>query len=114
MNKEIEIRHLQPGVTMGHYEPDNGTSYRAIAISWNSEVYLQGLGCISAEGYLVVNCLNCKAYLFQKNGFLVDSYIQEKLGLSQGDYPYFGDLIRRLLNREYYKNGERIPYELPF
>ncbi len=100
--KGITVRMLDTNarIRMGHYGPGNGTSYKAIAISWDFPGSFQGLGSISPGGWLVVNCLNCRAYLFQRDGFLVDSYIQEKLGLSQGDYPYFGDLIRELLGRD--------------
>lgn len=83
---------------VGHYEPDNGTSYRAIAVEWNSSDYMQALGTIS-DGWLVVNCLNRMSYLFQRSGILTDDYIQEKLGLGVGDYPYFGDLVRSLIER---------------
>ena len=82
------------------YQPGNGTHYRAIAIPWHGSVYCGALGRIS-EGWLVINCNTRLAYLFGKDGLLVDRYIQEKLGGMDGDYPYFGDLVRILTDRQY-------------
>ena len=41
--------------------------------------------------------MNGLSYLFQKEGYLDDSYIKEKLGGFEGDYPYLGDLVRFVL-----------------
>ncbi|TET24092.1 MAG: hypothetical protein E3J76_03615 [Candidatus Aminicenantes bacterium] len=83
----------------GEYEPGNGTNYKAIMTRWLSGQDLKVLGKVTF-GWLVVNCNTGLAHLFQEKGLLTDDYIQEKLGGLDGDYPYFGDLIRRLIGRE--------------
>jgi len=57
------------------------------------------MGTVS-DGWLVVSGNSGQAYLFQKDGYLVDDYIQEQLGGRNDDYPYFGDLIRSLIMRD--------------
>jgi len=84
---------------IGEYEPGNGTNYKAIAIKWSSNQYMKALGRVTF-GWLVVNCNTRLAHLFQEKGLLTDDYIQEKLGGLDNDYPYFGNLIRRLIGRE--------------
>jgi len=104
--KEITVRTARivfPGpdnILIGEYEPGNGTSYKAIAIRWESEANFNELGEIRAPGWLVINCNTRLSHLFQGKGTLVDSYIREKLGGRREDYPYFGDLVRRLMGRE--------------
>ena len=97
MQTEILIKESN-GIRTGHYEPGNGTSYRAIAVHWQNEEYQQMLGRVS-DGWLVVSCNTGKAYLFQANGFLVDDYIWGHLGGLPSDYPHFGDLVRKLIER---------------
>ena len=94
---------IQSEIRRGHYEPGNGTSYRAIAVRWKSDEYQQILGAVS-DGWLVVSCNTGKAYLFQSHGTLLDEYIQKHLGGYNADYPYFGDLIRELINRPFPPN----------
>jgi len=84
---------------IGEYEPGNGTNYKAILTRWLSSWNVNALGKVTF-GWLVVNCNTKLAYLFQEKGLLTDDFIQEKLGGSADDYPYFGDLIRRLTGRE--------------
>lgn len=96
--QRIFIREARGGVRLGHYEPGNGTSYRAIAVPWADEEYQQALGTVS-DGWLVVSCNSARAYLFQRGGFLLDEYIADHLGGGSGDYPHFGDLVRALLER---------------
>ena len=96
----------QPRITLsgeayiGEYEPGNGTRYTAIAIPWRAtpDQVMGQLGFVS-DGWLVVSGNSGRAYLFQRHGYLVDDHIQEHLGGYPGDYPYFGDLVRRLVNR---------------
>ncbi len=97
----IEIRNLSEHVRLGHYEPGNGTSYRVIAIRGNFGEQ-QSLGYVEGEGWVVVSCMGHRqAYLFRgmEGDYLSDDYIQEKLGGSAGDYPYFGDLVRAIIGR---------------
>ena len=97
----------QPRITLsgstyiGEYEPGNGTRYTAVAIPWRAtpDQVMGKLGFVS-DGWLVVSGNSGCAYLFQRDGgILTDSYIMRLLGGVSGDYPYFGDLIRRLINR---------------
>lgn len=97
---EIKVKTLPNGVRIGEYEPGNGTSYMAVAVPWEYSGSMNALGGVEGCGWLVVNCLNRLAYLFRNGGQLADDYIQEKLGGTKRDYPYLGDLIRRLLGRE--------------
>ena len=91
---------LRPGgVYIGDYVPGNGTRYTAVAVRWQFFVSLGVMGCVP-DGWLVVSGNSGKAYLFQAKGPLMDEYIQEHLGGFAGDYPYFGDLIRKLVDRE--------------
>ena len=96
---------MQPKITVegnriiGEYEPGNGTSYTAVAVRWRVDVVMGAMGYIN-DGWLVVSGNSGKAYLFQYKGTLLDEYIQEHLGGFAGDYPYFGDLIRKLVDRE--------------
>ena len=97
---------MQPKITVegncivGEYEPGNGTRYTAIAVPWtNGRDRSMGImGCVS-NGWLVVSGNSGQAYLFQKDGPLIDNYLIKKLGGYPGDYPYFGDLIRTLIMR---------------
>jgi len=77
-----------------------GTNYKAIAVRWLSDANFNHLGTINPGGWLVVNCNNGLAYLFKEKGLLADGYIQEKIGGLPEDYPYFGDLVRKLISRE--------------
>lgn len=96
--RQPTIRDMPSGARKGHYEPGNGTSYRVIAVRWQDAEYQQALGEVS-DGWLVVSCNSGRAYLFQAEGCLYDGYIQEHLGGLPGDYPYFGDLVRAVLER---------------
>lgn len=97
----------QPRITLsgdtriGEYEPGNGTRYTAVAVRWRATPYqvMGAMGFVS-DGWLVVSGNSAKAYLFQQGGYLVDYTIQEHLGGYDGDYPYFGDLVRELIGRE--------------
>lgn len=95
-----EIKLTQDGSNyIGEYEPGNGTRYVAVATPWNAGLIPMGqMGSISA-GWLVVFGNNGQAHLFQKGGYLTDSYVQEHLGGYPGDYPHIGHLIRALINR---------------
>ena len=96
---DITISSLSKNILIGEYNPGNGTNYKAIGVRWISEKNFNALGSIRLGGWLVVNCNNGRAHLFQGRGLLVDDYIQEKLGGLREDYPYFGDLIRTLISR---------------
>lgn len=105
--KPITITEAPLGCLMriGEYEPGNGMNYKAIAVKFPFHSNFNALGRIST-GWLVVNCNTGLAYLFQEKGFLVDDSIQEKLGGLNADYPYFGDLVRKLIFREF-KEGKK-------
>ena len=96
--RAIRVSEHDNGLRLGHYEPGNGTSYRAIAVPWNIDEYQQALGTVS-DGWLVVSCNTARAYLFQRGGFLLDEYIAKHLGGGEGDYPHLGDVVRTLLAR---------------
>lgn len=84
---------------IGEYEPGTGTNYKVIAVPWHYAGSMNALGRVTG-GWLVVNCNNRKAYLFQKEPYLTDNYIQEKLGGYHDDYPHLGNLVRKILERE--------------
>ena len=86
---------------IGEYEPGNGTRYTAVAVPWHAAPtqVMGALGYVTS-GWLVVSGNSARAYLFQEGGFLLDVAIQQHLGGYEGDYPYFGDLIRALTHRE--------------
>ena len=96
---KIRMRYSEKDIRTAESEPGNGTNYKAVAVRWNDSYDYNALGSID-EGWLVVNCNTTRSYLFRDKGILVDEYIQEKLGGGKGDYPYFGDLIRKLIGRE--------------
>ena len=116
--------HTTPTITqtysciIGEYEPGNGTRYTAVAIPWKArESQVMGaLGFVS-DGWLVVSGNSGRAYLFQKDGYLVDAHIQRHLGGDPGDYPYFGDLIRSMIMRDgpngRYQVGNRYRDDMP-
>ena len=89
---------LRRRVRIGEYEPGNGTRYTAVAVRWRFDVVMGAMGYVD-DGWLVVSGNSGKAYLFQHTGTLLDEYIQEHLGGFNGDYPYFGDLVRKLIGR---------------
>ena len=86
---------------IGEYEPGNGTRYTSVAIPWTAQEdqVMGALGFVS-DGWLVVSGNFGRAYLFQKDGCLLDEYIQKHLGGYSGDYPHFGDLIRSMIKRD--------------
>ena len=97
---------MEPRITqqsnyfIGEYEPGNGTRYTAVAVPWNGgDMLLMGALGVVSNGWLVISGNSGQAYLFQNYGSLTNEYIQEKLGGYGGDYPYFGDLIRQLVER---------------
>ena len=101
--KAIRTTELNKDILAGEYSPGNGTNYKAIAVRWPSDASFNYLGSIHKGGWLVINCNTRLAYLFQQRGMgliLADWYIQEKLGGTKEDYPYFGDLVRKLISRE--------------
>lgn len=101
--EDIEVTTIEgvEEIRIGFYEPGNETSYKAIAVPfhYDDDRHLNALGRISV-GWLVINCNTRLAYLFRRRGLLHDDYIMEKLGGTKEDYPYFGDLVRRLIDRE--------------
>lgn len=98
--KPITITEAPLGCLMriGEYEPGNGTSYKAIAVKFPFNSNFKMMGRVS-DGWLVVNCNIARSHLFQREGLLFDKYIREKLGGGPDDFPYFGDLIRKLIYR---------------
>jgi len=100
--KPITITEAPHGCLMriGEYEPGNGKLYKAIVVKFPFNLSFNMMGRVS-NGWLVVNCNTAKSHLFQAEGLLMDKYIREKLGGSPSDYPYFGDLVRKLVYREF-------------
>lgn len=96
--KEPLIIESIGGLRVGEFEPGNATRYTAVAVRWQVHKTMGAMGYIE-DGWLVVSGNSGRAYLFQKRGILLDEYIQEHLGGFNGDYPYFGDLIRKLIGR---------------
>lgn len=82
---------------IGEYEPGNGIRYTAVATLWAAGPVSMGVLGVVSDGWLVVSGNSGKAYLFQHGGYLIDSYIQENLGGSPDDFPYFGDLVRLMV-----------------
>lgn len=100
--KPITITEAPLGCLMriGEYEPGNGTSYKAIVVKFPFNSSFNVMGRVS-DGWLVVNCNTARSHLFQPEGLLMDRYIREKLGGGPSDYPAFGDLVRKLVYREF-------------
>lgn len=73
-----------------------GRSIKIIVSRWTYPQSLGALGRVS-KGYLVINCNTRLCYLFPE-GFLADSYIKEKIGGSEEDYPHIGNLVREAIN----------------
>ena len=116
--------HTTPKITqrqsciIGEYEPGNGTRYTAVAIPWKARNdQVMGVMGFVSDGWLVVSGNSGRAYLFQKDGYLVDDAVQEHLGGYPGDYPYFGDLIRSMIQRDgsdgRFKVGNRYRSDMP-
>jgi len=95
---QLMIRTFDDGGRLGRYIPGNGTEYWAAALPWKSRENVGALGSVD-DGWLVVSGLTKKAALMAKEGYVVDSYVQEKLGGLDGDYPFFGILVRALVRR---------------
>jgi len=94
---EIQIT-VQGNVRIGEYCPGNGTRYTAIAVPISHDGAPIGVMGAVSEGWLVAYG-NGRAHLFQKDGYLSDGYLAEKLGVRAGDQPFAGNLIRELIGR---------------
>lgn len=98
MQKPMDIQRHK-NIIIGHWEPGNGTSYKAIAVRWQIGGYMQALGNVS-NGWLVVNCLTGRAYLLQdKVGYLHPEYVEEKFGGRLADAEKMAELISAMLDR---------------
>jgi len=64
---------------VGDMEAD-GTHYSLVVIPIPVGFSDRFLGSVSGEGYIVINGLNRKAYLFSKQGFNDPLYLGEKIG----------------------------------
>jgi hypothetical protein len=93
---DIQIT-VQGSTRIGEYEPGNGTRYTAVAVPFSHNAVMGTLGMV-ADGWLVAYG-NGRAHLFQRGGYLADSYLSEKLGVREGDLPWAADLIRELIGR---------------
>lgn len=93
--KVVEVRHLK-------LEKD-GTKYEQLAFKIEGDFYFGSLGCVS-NGWLVIDHLNRRAYLFQPAGYLDEAYVYEKLcakayELSKKDAENITTLLRQLIDR---------------
>jgi len=95
---DIQIT-VQGNVRIGEYCPGNGTRYTALAVPISHDGAPIGVMGAVLEGWLVAYGLTGRAYLFQRGGYLADSYLAEKLGVRPGDLPWAADLIRELIGR---------------
>lgn len=91
----LEVRHLR-------LEKD-GTRYEMMAFKLKGEVSFGSLGTV-VDGWLVIEHLRRRAYLFKQEGFLDVGYVYEKLcagthSLSQIDAENMTELLRKLINR---------------
>jgi len=93
---DIQIT-VKGDLRIGEYEPGNGTRYTAIAVAYSHDQPMGVMGMV-ADGWLVAYG-NGRAHLFQRGGYLADSYLSEKLGVREGDLPWAADLIRELIGR---------------
>jgi hypothetical protein len=93
---DIQIT-VQGDLRIGEYSPGNGTRYTAVAVAYSHDQPMGVMGMV-ADGWLVAYC-NGRAHLFQKNGYLGDGYLSEKLDIRPGDQPFAGNLIRTLIGR---------------
>ena len=95
--KVSEIRHYR-------LEKD-GTRYEVMAIRLEGKVSFSSLGTVSNGGWLIIEGLNRRAYLFQPTGYLDEVYIYEKLckqahPLSWKDAENLTQLIREITGRK--------------
>lgn len=98
MSMELTIHHHGANYRVGEWEPGNGTRYTAVAIPWSTPISMGHMGFVK-EGWLVVYGSG-KAHLLQKVGYLADPYLAEHFGILPGDFPWAGDLIRALVDRD--------------
>ena len=89
---------VQGGTRIGEYSPGNGTRYTAIAVPISHDQPMGVMGMVQS-GWLVAYGLTGRAHLFQRDGHLSDGYLEEKLGIRPGDFPWAADLIRELIGR---------------
>jgi hypothetical protein len=94
--KVLEVRHIR-------METD-GTRYEMMAFRLEGEVSFGCLGAVT-DGWLVIDHLNRKAYLFQPKGYLDEDYVYEKLciaghDLSSRDADNMTSLLRKLIGRD--------------
>ncbi len=94
---ELTIYH-EANYRVGEWEPGNGTRYTAVAIPWTSPMLMGTMGFVE-EGWLVVYGSG-KAYLLQPAGILTDQYLAKHFDIRPADFPWAGDLIRALVDRE--------------
>ena len=92
--------HHETDYRVGEWEPGNGTRYTAVAIRWVTPILMNRMGYVE-DGWLVVCGLTGKAHLLQARGYLADHYLAEHFGILPGDFPWAGDLIRALVDREH-------------
>lgn len=107
----FSIMPVHTGATqIVNYEPGNGTRYCItvvpvepyLEVGRASYIDMQMLGCIDSKGYVIVNGLNGRSYLFYEDrGWLDESYVGEKLGVHAGeDARSVAEILRVILNRE--------------
>ena len=89
---------VQGNTRIGEYEPGNGTRYTAVAVAYSHDQPMGVMGMVQS-GWLVAYGLTGRAHLFQRDGHLSDGYLEEKLGIRPGDFPWAADLIRELIGR---------------
>ncbi len=93
---ELTIHH-ETNYRVGEWEPGNGTRYTAVAVPWVTPIQMNNMGYVE-EGWLVV--YRGRAHLLQPAGSLADRYLAEHFDIRPGDFPWAGDLIRALVERD--------------
>ena len=94
-------RYIGAGTELYRYEPGNGTAYEIIVTPVVGASTYGVLGSVS-RGWLIINGLNGKAYLFQKHGSIDRYYVAEKLfnpKSSVTDIDHITALIGYVTNR---------------
>ncbi len=94
---EMTIHH-EEHYRVGEWNPGNGTRYTAVAIPWTTAIQMNRMGYIET-GWLVVYGSG-NAHLLQPAGHLADHYLAEHFDILPGDFPWAGDLIRALVERD--------------
>jgi hypothetical protein len=91
-------------------EPGNGTRYEVSFLPLSSSSCEQ---LHAQAGSTLVSWVSGGCYPFAPKGYLTASYVQEKLGGSEGDAEWLVKLIGEFLDRPYKGRPRRIAPKLP-